>query len=165
MFHFSRATLWLLGIGACVHALVYRTQLPARMASHFDASGRADGWMARDAFLLTYLGTLLFVSATFAGVGWLVRRLPAEMISLPNKDYWLAPGRRADTAARFERDMSGFAVATNLLLIATVHLAFRANLTPEPNLGSLPMLLVGAYLLYTLVWTVALVARWSRAVR
>ncbi|MES2459551.1 MAG: hypothetical protein V4671_03150, partial [Armatimonadota bacterium] len=54
-----------------------------------------------------------------------------------------------------------FAVATNALLAAIMHLVYRANLTPLPSLSSLTWIILGTYLLYTLCWTVSLTRRFK----
>jgi hypothetical protein len=68
--------------------------LPARVASHFDAAGHPNGWMSRDGVVdfTLGLGILMpaFVLATMAGAGW----LPSHLVNLPNREYWLAPERR-----------------------------------------------------------------------
>jgi uncharacterized SAM-binding protein YcdF (DUF218 family) len=43
-------------------------QPPRRMASHFDAAGRANGWMPRDVSLYFTLGVLIFVLTIFSFV-------------------------------------------------------------------------------------------------
>lgn len=77
--------------------------LPTRIASHFDGSGRADGWMRRDTFLLTLeltgLGLAYGIGAIFAGL----THLPNRFINLPNRDYWLGPERREATLSFFLR--------------------------------------------------------------
>ncbi len=49
-------------------------RLPARMATHFDAAGRANGWMSREASLMFTLGFLAFMLAAFSVVLYFVRR-------------------------------------------------------------------------------------------
>ena len=55
-----------------------------------------------------------------------------------------------------------FAVATTALLAAILHGVYRANLSPLPILGSLTWVILGAYLVYTLCWTVSLTRRFKR---
>ena len=73
-------------------------QLPETMASHFDATGNANGFMARDTYLnfitLVAVGSPLLIVAVQALVLSQVAR-----INIPNRDYWLAPERRAATLA------------------------------------------------------------------
>ena len=86
-------------LGAVAQGLWQHAHLPARVASHFDGAGRANGWMSRDAMLGWQLGTVLFIAARFEGIVALQPLLPAEVVNLPHRDYWLAPERRAATDA------------------------------------------------------------------
>jgi hypothetical protein len=49
-------------------------QLPAQMATHFDASGRANGWMSREAALGFALGLTAFVLVIFTIVTYIMHR-------------------------------------------------------------------------------------------
>jgi hypothetical protein len=49
-------------------------RLPARMATHFDAAGRANGWMSRETSLAFTLGFMAFMLAVFSIVLYFVRR-------------------------------------------------------------------------------------------
>ena len=72
-------------------------RLPPRVASHFDAQGRADGWSTKGEMVGMALVTLVVVAATLAMMWLLAYYAPPSLINLPNKDYWLAPERQADT--------------------------------------------------------------------
>ena len=83
----------------CVHDFPL---LPDRMASHFGPSGMPNGWMSKSQFLTVYAMVLL---PALAVEFWLARRIaktPGARMNLPNKDYWMAPERRASTLAYFE---------------------------------------------------------------
>lgn len=49
-------------------------RLPIRIASHFDAAGRANGWMPRNAALYFDLGFLAFLAAVFSVVLYLAQK-------------------------------------------------------------------------------------------
>ncbi len=53
-------------------------RLPARMATHFDASGRPNGWMSREASLIFMLGILVFVLISFTLIVARLRRTEAS---------------------------------------------------------------------------------------
>jgi uncharacterized membrane protein len=130
--------------------------LPARVASHFGASGQADGWMPKDAFMVMNASLLLFTAVLMGSIQTLVRYLPDDSINLPNKEYWLAPERRALTMNIVGSYFLWFAVATNTLLAAILHLVYRANLSSGNGLNSLTWIILGAYLAYTAIWTISL---------
>jgi hypothetical protein len=62
-------------------------QLPARMASHFGAAGRPNGWMSREALVIFSVVMLTFLLATFTWVLTRVRRPDALAWSLLTMFY------------------------------------------------------------------------------
>lgn len=49
-------------------------QLPLRMATHFDASGHANGWMSRDASFQFAIGLAVFTLAIFSVIAYVMHR-------------------------------------------------------------------------------------------
>ena len=93
--------LWMLSVAALIVQVVYGyTDLPERVASHFDGSGRADGWSSRDAFIATWYGVIVLVNIWPLVIGPLMRKLPPGLLSLPNKEYWLADDISSRTGDR-----------------------------------------------------------------
>jgi len=138
----------------------YYPQMPDPMASHFDASGRADGYQSRDGFFLLSGAMLVLVLVMFAGAGLLFRAVPSNLFSLPNRDYWLAPERRDSTVAFMTRQMEWFGVGTLILLVAVLWMAMDANLAPEPTLDASTMWwLLGIYLIFSTLWLVHFVVK------
>jgi uncharacterized membrane protein len=140
-------------------------RLPGVVATHFDATGTANGFMERPAFIAFYVGLLLFVSFVFVGIALVVRRVPAELINLPNKDYWLAPDRADDTRAWLGREFMSFGVVVVLFLVAVMQQVFAANAqggTPHLSGGSIWLYLV-AMLAAVLVLLVRMIRRFAVA--
>jgi hypothetical protein len=132
--------------------------LPPVMATHFGPGGQPDGYMSRGSFLLFTLlveggATLLVLSSPL----WM-RRMPPSLINMPNRAYWLAEPRRAQTLRRLGTWMAWLAVALAGLMVGANELLLRANATTPPSaldMGAfLP--LMGGFLAFTLAWTVGL---------
>jgi hypothetical protein len=60
------ALLWLAPLAIAIRYWQVWDQLPVRMASHFDAAGRANGWMTRETSLIFTVGFLAFLAAAFS---------------------------------------------------------------------------------------------------
>ncbi|HEX3370863.1 MAG TPA: DUF1648 domain-containing protein [Candidatus Acidoferrales bacterium] len=121
----------LVTLAQCIHDLPL---LPDRMASHFGASGMPNGWMTKTQFFLVYAIALL--PALFIEF-WLHRKIsntPSARINLPNKEYWLAPERRAETLAYFETFFAWYGCAFLFVIATVMGLAMRANLDVSPQL-------------------------------
>lgn len=137
--------------------------LPDRMASHFAASGVANGWMTKSQFLLIY--AVILLPALFLEF-WLHRRIaatPEKRLNLPNKQYWLAPERRAETFAYFENFFAWYGCAFLLLEIYAMALAMRANFQSPPRMPTVPIVsAIVAFLAFNVVWIVGMLRRFSR---
>lgn len=133
--------------------------LPARVASHFDARGIPNGWAPRGFFV----GIQVFVVLTL----WITleasrRRIltPGAPMNLPNRDYWLAPERRAETAAWITAHLREFGAATLLLTFALFVQVLRFNLGRVPSL-EYAWAGLAAYLAFAVAWVVALHRRFA----
>jgi hypothetical protein len=137
--------------------------LPQTVASHFGASGRANGWMSRDGYVLFMLcfalGVPLFMVLT---IGWLPRVMP-RLINLPNRDYWLS-GERRDEALDYLLEHAYRIGSLTLLFMLGVHLlVLDANEVRPPRLaGGLLALLLVLFLAALGIWTVALMRRFRK---
>jgi uncharacterized membrane protein len=121
--------LWcLLLVAAALHAAYYYPRLPAMMASHFDAQGNPDGWLPKESFFKMHAITFAGLSLFLLAMSFAVRVMPAWMVNVPRKDYWLAPERRGQSLAYVSRVLLWIGNATMLFLIATIDGVFRANL-------------------------------------
>lgn len=146
-----------------IRLVVLRSQLPETVASHFDGSGRADGWMDRDPFLLLMACTVLLTGGMFLAIGWLLRRLPVQLVNLPHRELWLGPERREATIEDLDRRLSWMGVATLFLLVYVVESCVWATRTGAGGLP--PAALYGPLVLYLAVigyQTVALLVTYSR---
>lgn len=158
----SRILILLLIALAILQVTHYSPLLPERVASHFDGAGQADGWSSKSEFLITNLVLVAGIGLLFLGIAALLDKVPNAWINLPNKDYWLAPDRRAATLDVIQRQMEWLGAATVVLLLGITQLTIEANLTGRPALGEVFWVLFGGYMLFMAVWLVRFV-RWAYA--
>lgn len=158
----SRLVILLLIVLAVLQYTYYEPLLPDRIASHFDVAGQADGWSSKSAFLLSNLALIAGLALIFLSFPSWLGKIPNARINLPNKDYWLAPGRRAATLQTIQRQMEWLGAATLVLFLGVAQLSIEANLTGRPTLGPAPWVLSGCYLLAMTVWLVRFI-RWAYA--
>jgi hypothetical protein len=140
-----------------VHAAYWQPRLPEHMATHFDMSGKPDGWSTKWTFFLIYYGVAAVSALLLFGVALLFRFLPAGMMNLPNKDLWLSPEHERETRDFLFYYFFWFASATLLLLVDLAEQTFQFNLGKAAALPHL-MLSLGCYFAFTALWTVGLVA-------
>jgi uncharacterized membrane protein len=129
---------------------------PALMASHFDVSGVPNGFAPKDAFFGFQLAIILLIAGLAVGLRAILVRVPMGLINLPNREYWLAPQRRAETVERVASFTDVLFTGTLALMLSVFELAVAANLRKPPVLDSnLIWLLLAAYLVFTfggIVW-------------
>lgn len=141
----------------------FATAMPGMMATHFGASGSANGWQTKGQFFVlefVMLGVCLLIGF---GVPAIIAAAPPSLVNLPNKDFWLAPVRRDHTLAVFRIQMAWFACALLTFLIVVNQLVFNANQSVPRHLNSaqFTMALV-AFLGFVALWTIRLVSYFSR---
>jgi hypothetical protein len=138
-------------------------KLPDTVASHFDAAGRANGWMARGSYLEFTIGMAIGLPVFMAGITLLSVRM-GRGLNIPNRDYWLAPERRQATLATATQFVIALA-AIVVLLVACVHLlVVSANADaaqPRMNFAGTWAVLAG-FLAATAAWIWLLRRRFSR---
>jgi len=122
----------------------YLPMLPDQVATHFGPGGRANGWHNHADFIKVVILCIAIPTAIFLGSDLLIR-LPVTAINIPNKTYWLAPGRR-DDARTFIRDWRRWlAVLTLGLLTLIIDMALRANLAAPPHFPDYAPWVIAAY--------------------
>ncbi len=160
--------LWVLFsllVAGLAHAALYFPRLPGRVASHFGAGGKPDGWSTRTEFVGVHAATLVGAAMVTLAIPRLVRVLPSTWISLPHAGYWLAAERKDETVQYLARWMMWLGSATLALFIGIGDLAFRANLRADPALGGAVWWPLGAYFAFVAVWIAALYVRFWRVPR
>ena len=147
---------------AVVQSIVYYPQLPDQVASHFGSNGQPNGWSSKTVFIIIDLATVALMTLVFLFLPKSLSRFSDSAISLPNKDYWLAPERREKTYVMIQDQMCWFGAATLVFLIGVFQLVIEANLNPPATLSSGFMFLLIAYLAYTGWWVVMLISKFAR---
>jgi uncharacterized membrane protein len=149
----------LVAITQCVRSFPL---LPERVASHFGASGAANGWMSKSQFFTVYAVMLLPALAVEFWVARRIARTGGAKLNMPNKEYWLAPERRAATFAYFEKFFAWYGWAFLALEVFVMGLAMRANLDSPPRLPAGPTLAVLlAFVFFNVVALAAMFRRFS----
>jgi len=138
-------------------------QLPDRVASHFDAHGNANGWQSKPAFFVAFVMVGVLAAAIGFGLPRIIAAIPAELINLPNKKYWLSPEHVAETQEFLSNYFAWFGCALFFIMIATFNYAIESNLHPDnrPDISRLWYILAG-FLVFVVVWSVRMIAKFSR---
>lgn len=156
----SRAILAFLVISFIGQIIYYYPNLPEKMASHFNGVGEPDGWMAKGSFMIFESVILFLIIAEFTLLPLLIEKIPDSLINLPNKNYWLANERRAETFSAIRVYFEWFSVGLLGFFIAINEMVFRANLGKQ-NLSNWIWLALVSFLLFVGIWTIKFLLRFK----
>jgi len=151
---------WFLVVFAAVIGLtiVGHVVQPSDVAIHFGVGGGADSWAPKIVASAVFLGLHTLLFASFWYLPRLCLLLPAELVNLPNKHYWLAEPNRGRFLELMEDLSARFGVALLLFTGFAELLTIRANLSPPAQLDQRWfMVALIAFLAYTVRWCVQLV--------
>ena len=150
----------LLALIGCAALYVWTSsrRLPDLVASHFDAAGHANGYMPRGSYLAVLLVMIMLVPVFLVIIPNRALSSPNARINLPNRQYWLAPERRAETVRRISHESSVFASLVIIFLCYVQWLVVRANALSPPTLESHALSVgLGVFLVATAIWVVGLI--------
>jgi uncharacterized membrane protein len=146
-------------IAQCVHDFPL---LPDRLASHFAASGKPNGWMTKQQFFITYAVMLVPALLVEFWVSRSIANKPDAKLRLPNKEYWLAPERRAETFAYFDGFFAWYGCALLFVEVFAMGLAMRANFDTPPHLPAGPIVsVIAGFVLFNIAAMIAIYRRFS----
>ncbi|HEY2820769.1 MAG TPA: DUF1648 domain-containing protein [Candidatus Acidoferrum sp.] len=141
----------------------FAASMPGVMATHFGASGTANGWQTKGQFFvveIVMLGVCLLIGF---GVPYIISLAPPSLVNVPNKEFWLAPIRREYTNNIFRIQMAWFACALITFLIVVNQLVFNANqAVPRQLNGPQFTMALLAFLGFVAIWTIRLVMNFSK---
>lgn len=125
----GKASLLFLFFVVCAAVFVWHTSdgLPPLVASHFGTSGTANRFMPRTFYVRFMLAIVLGLPTILTLVTWRTLVSPKARINIPNRDYWLAPERRAETIAFLRAGLLWFGVLLVAFLCFAHWLVVLAN--------------------------------------
>ena len=150
-------------LAAVARTLWIQGRLPERVATHFDAAGKPNGWMSRGAHTALQLATFAFVAALAQGLAYGNSRLPKEYLNIPRRDYWLAPERAAATHDWMGAMILLMGCTLLAFFLGVFQLVYRANLAPAPQLDLAIWYLAAGLLVTDALLLALLVGRFLRA--
>jgi hypothetical protein len=87
-----------------------------RLDPLFELPVAPDGEPGKQAFLVMMIGAVVLLAAAFTALGLWLPRSCDRIVSVPHRDYWLAPARRAESKAWLGRHVLVTGVATQLFV-------------------------------------------------
>jgi hypothetical protein len=145
-------------------SLVSLLYLPPEVAIHFGAKGNPDSWGTRELLVWFFLAMDLGLLLMFLLIPSLLLRMPVSLISLPNRDYWLAEENRPKFKSIFEGLWWEYGAAVLLFSLLMKALTIDANLSAPAQMNSgVFWVLFIAFMSYTLYWVIRISRAFSVA--
>ena len=138
------------------------SQLPLTVASHFDAAGQPNAYMSRSGYVRFVLCLALGLPVIVVTILSMVYSRATDL-KLPNREYWLATQRIAQTRAFLVAHGVWFG-SLLVTLVCSVHwLELGANRQQQPHLPSQAFAAVLiAFLIATGAWVATLIVAFRR---
>jgi uncharacterized membrane protein len=140
----------------------YYPSLPEKIATHFGSSNSPSSYSDKLSFLLLYNIIMLFLTAMFWGINYLMKIGGDSMVNLPNKKYWLAPERREATIEKLRANMNFFGLLTFLFMLLNQIYIFEANLLTEVRLGDSFWITFVVYMMMIMIWLMRMLRIFSK---
>jgi uncharacterized membrane protein len=152
-----------LAVGAAIYFSSFYAQLPEVVASHFNGRGVANGWQTKPAFFGVLAGVSVLAALVGFGIPLMIASLPAQLINLPNKNYWLSPEQFAGSMEFLKQFFAWFGCAVLTVILVTFDYAVQSNLHPDhrPDPARMWYLLAG-FLAFVVVSVVRMFLRFGR---
>lgn len=152
-----------LALYAVVHFSSVYSQLPGVVASHFNGRGAPSGWQTKEAFFGVFVALSVLAGVIGFGMPRMIAAMPAQLVNLPNKRYWLAPEHLAETREFLNNYFAWLACAIYLILVFAFDYAIQSNLHPEnpPDPARMWYVLAG-FVAITLLGTIRMLAKFLR---
>lgn len=168
----ARRGVWWAGVallaiyaGFVAYVVTSSAGLPARVATHFNSAGRADGWMDRSTHMAFMAGAGLGVPLIVVGVLFATRFVSNDFVNLPHKAYWLEEGRRGETMDYLLRHAIWLGCWTVLLFVALQYLMVEANARRPAGTGAAVGWVIGGFVVGVGVWVGVLAWHFGRGGR
>jgi hypothetical protein len=137
--------------------------LPERFATSFSAAGEPECWMNRSSYMLFVSGMGSLGILVFVVIGFASRFMPDKWVSVPRREYWLAPERRGETMSYVFSQMLWFACLLCCFLMAVHISTIHANAFAQPHLPVGEFLsVVGCFVAGTIIWSIAFTSHFKR---
>ncbi len=150
----------LLAVAVYIVATIGR--MPPIAASHFMASGAANGLMTRGRYLAVMLVSAVGLPAFIGFVPARALNGPTPRVNLPNRDYWFAPERRDGSVAALKAYLARVGAGLAVFMAYVHRLVLRANALHPPHLDSSALVVgIAVFLTWMLLLSTVLVRRFS----
>jgi len=138
-------------IATVVQAYATLPQLSERVLTHFGASGSGDSWSTKEGFFRIQVIVPSILLFFLGGTAFLIPRLPASMVNLPNKEYWLKEENRKKAFQTISFFLNLTNIALQLFFFFVNREIINTNLERSTYLGNGFWIVLGTFMVFSMV--------------
>jgi len=129
-------------VGYIISLIVLSPDLPSHIATHFDGSGHANGWMTHRQHLIVMSVIGFGIPALIVGICFCIRFIPPSALNVPNGIYWRSQDN-FPVACRIVFHWSLYVASLSLAFLGIVNfLIVQSNRLSPPRLPTEALLAV-----------------------
>ncbi|NOZ62269.1 MAG: DUF1648 domain-containing protein [Calditrichaeota bacterium] len=114
---------------AVLQAIYFYPKLPDKIATHYGADGVPDGYSDKTKALIFDIALLVFMSGVFFGLSWMMKKVPDNLINIPNKDFWLKSENKPLTVKIISSFGLKVGIVTELFLLMLFQRIYSINIS------------------------------------
>ena len=152
-----------MAVFAAIYFSSLQAKLPEMVATHFSADGTPGNWQPKSGFLGTFVLVTVMPAVLVFGVSAIIKALPAQLVNLPNKEYWLSGERAAETREFLAAWFGWFGCAVYFVILFAMNYAAQSNLHPgERPSAETMMWVVYGFAAFTVLWVLRIPLHFAR---
>lgn len=119
------------------------SSLPETIATHFSMDGKADDFSGKSSFFPLWFVLVAIINIWVPLMPTMIRKIPASLISIPNRDFWLADESRKELFIQKMTDLTALiSVAVNGMFFWMMYHTVRYNVDGEEFPGGVSLIIV-----------------------
>lgn len=117
--------------------------LPETIATHFSLEGKADQFSDKTTFFPLWFVLVAVINIWVPLMPTMIRKIPKTLISVPNRDFWLADKSRKELFIQKMTDLSALiSIAVNGMFFWMMYHTVRYNVDGEEFPGGAGLIVV-----------------------
>ncbi|MFQ3597987.1 MAG: DUF1648 domain-containing protein [Chloroherpetonaceae bacterium] len=135
--------------------------LPESVPMHFGSSGKATSFSSKESMALSHLAIVAVVLVIFGIVGGLLKSEKAIYMNVPNREYWFAPERKAQSSSEVLSLLLWILCSVMLLMLLIFYSTAESALSGNNKLDALFYIGFAFLMLFDMFIVIYLIVRFS----
>ena len=135
--------------------------LPESVPSHFGSNGKATSFSSKEMMIGSHLAVIGVLLVIFGIVGALLKNGKASYINVPNREYWFAPERRAQSSNDVLSLLLWIFCSVLALMLLVFYSKAESAILETNKLGAAFYIGLAFFLLFDMFVVIYLIVRFS----